>query len=258
MSYIREIQAGKKVTVNVSKAGYAPNSIVINPMPAEDITRQILLTRNAVTIKVIYGPNTENPGEEVLIYDGIISPNGNNAQLLLNGNSVEQILVSNDKFPPFNTQGNPFFILIGTKNYARLYPSNASGGVVQYSNIMPIDIGQNIINNSELEIVLYKVIVGRMVFMLNGNQVNLGDVGYKLKDFYCSEIGDYIGEYAKLMGLVNGSIVANRYSYMIGYTYTFILEDPQGNTITRNIQINPSQQQIQQEDLFDIIINLND
>lgn len=45
MSYTKEIQAGKKVTVNVSKTGYESAQLVINPMPNEDTTREIRLKR---------------------------------------------------------------------------------------------------------------------------------------------------------------------------------------------------------------------
>lgn len=257
MSYIRQIEPGKKVTVNANKTGYAPNSIVINPMPAQNITRQIFLTRTGVTAKVIYGPNAENPGEELLTYYGIITPS-QNSQLFINNNSVSVIHTYsyNDKFPEFNTQGNPFVIMVGDTDYSRLFTIDTTGKLY-YVKTMPRNVYENIINNTELEIVLYKAILGVMKFFLNGVEVSVPYSQYKLIDFYCSEIGDYIGDYAKLMGLVDGSIVVNKYTYMIGYTYTFILEDPQGNTITRNIQINPSQQQLQDKS-FDIIINLDD
>lgn len=256
MSYTKQVQPGAKVTVNASKTGYTPNSIIIDSMPSQNITRQIFLTRNGVAVKVIYGPNTENPGEEVLIYDGIIQPT-NNSQLLVNGNSVQEIHVDDDKFPSFNTQGDSFYVMVGVNNWARLFPMNG-GGELYYCKTMPRNINQNIVNNSELDIILYKAIVGLITFTFNGNShTNPTVFGYKLKDFYCSEISDYIGDYAKLMGLVNDSIVPNKYSYMIGYTYTFVLEDPQGNTVTYNVPINPSQQQLADE-LFDIIINLDD
>lgn len=45
MSYTEQIQAGKKVTVNVTKTGYESAQLVINPMPNEDITREIRLRR---------------------------------------------------------------------------------------------------------------------------------------------------------------------------------------------------------------------
>ena len=45
MSYTREIQVGKKVTVNVTKTGYEDAQLVIDSMPNEDITREIRLKR---------------------------------------------------------------------------------------------------------------------------------------------------------------------------------------------------------------------
>lgn len=72
MSYSRDIQVGKKVTVNVAEIsptgtedGYFANSLVINSMPNSDITREIKLKTLCfdVVINFVYGDNDANVGQ---------------------------------------------------------------------------------------------------------------------------------------------------------------------------------------------------
>ena len=85
MSYTNQVIAGRKVTVNVAeipfssqKDGYFGKSLVINPMPAQDITREIRLDKLCfdVVVNFVYGPKEANAGQPFInIFEGdIISP----------------------------------------------------------------------------------------------------------------------------------------------------------------------------------------
>jgi hypothetical protein len=112
MSYTKNVSAGKKVTVNVAEIspvgstdGYFGNSLVVNPMPAQNITRDILLNvlKFDVHLNVVYGNNTVNPGQSVSAYNAYIQPDDSTPgqRMEINGTRRMFINVANGTCPDF-------------------------------------------------------------------------------------------------------------------------------------------------------------
>jgi hypothetical protein len=112
MSYTNQVTAGRKVTVNVAeipfssqKDGYFGKSLVINPMPAQDITREIRLDKLCfdVVVNFIYGPNDVNAGQPFTnVAEGsIISPYLGN-RIEYNGQRRVSIPLSNSNISTYS------------------------------------------------------------------------------------------------------------------------------------------------------------
>lgn len=248
MSYTKNVSAGKKVTVNVAEIspvgstdGYFGNSLVVNPMPAQNITRDILLNvlKFDVHLNVVYGNNTVNPGQSVSAYKAYIQPDDSTPgqRIEINGTRRMFINFENSVCPDFTLYDRKLYFLIGTPDYTicdvRQDSLSPTPTIVKFTNVnnkFTIENpspSQNIIN---ITIPLYKRLLCDVYYKYDDNGV---ETYVNCTRAYCSELNDE--------PTYNVQSAANRGWLWLakGYTYTFEFE-VNGSTITKSYYVNPN------------------
>ncbi len=246
MSYIRNVSAGKKVTVNVAEIppsgnadGYFGNSLVVNPMPAQNITRDILLSvlKFNVHLNVVYGSNTVNPGQAVPSYEAYVQSTDGNNKIEINGQRRMFINVQNDVCPDFTLYSRNLYCTIGTPNDSVVGTTDSDfTQIVKYTTIIKISENPtNIIENASptlspinITIPLYKRILCDIYYKYVDNGVT--KFAY-CKKAYCTELGD--------IPTTQSQQVQTKMWLIKGYTYVFEFE-VDGNTITKSYYVNPN------------------
>lgn len=247
MSYTREIQAGRKVTVNVAEIpptsdsdGYFGNSLVVNPMPEQNITRDILLNvlKFNIHLNVVYGSNTVNPGQAVQSYEAFVTcPDNGINRIEINGQRRMFINIDNGVCPDFVFYSRNLYYSIGTPDFGIV--GTAVGDmdqIVKYTT--PINVGsiptkiiENVsptLNTINVTIPLYK----RLRCDIYYKYLDNGTTKFAYcKNAYCTELNDVP---------ISQSPSLQRKIWLIkGYTYVFEFE-VDGNTITKSYYVNPN------------------
>lgn len=247
MSYIRNVSAGKKVTVNVAEIppsgntdGYFGNSLVVNPMPAQNITRDILLSvlKFNVHLNVVYGSNTINPGQAVPSYKAYVQSSDGYNKIEINGQRRMFINVQNDVCPDFTLYSRNLYCTIGTPDDSVVGTAASDlTTIVKYTTI--INVGSNptnVIENASptpntinITIPLYK----RLRCDIYYKYLDNGTTKFAYcKNAYCTELGDIPTSQAP-------QTLQQKMWLIKGYTYVFEFE-VDGNIITKSYYVNPN------------------
>lgn len=242
MSYTRNIQVGKKVTVTATKRDeYFDGSVVVQEMPAQDITREIYLHK--YEFDVILNPIYNN--QSVQNYQGWASNGDNNSikRFEVNGEKKSFLNIQNSVFPQFKYYGNHMYVNVGIPDFNicdAKYDNLSNPTIVKYTSILHNISSPNIyIQNTTppnvpltIDIPLYKRILCEIKFKYtdNNNQIQY----YNCKRAYCTELDD-----VPTATRDGQSDIYKASIWLIkGYTYTFEFEI-NNSIVTRTYLVNP-------------------
>lgn len=245
MSYTNQVTAGRKVTVNVAeipfsseKDGYFGKSLVINPMPAQDITREIRLDKLCfdVVVNLIYGPNDVNSGQPFTnIYEiNIISPYLGK-RIEYNGQRKVSIHMSNTNVNSYSFKFyDRLFIVDAADSYAVFIDSLRDDVVFGYRPGRTSETGGRdiIINNPTKP-------GAPLVFNVFMYKVMGCSARYRYEDENQQEVF-VLPSSVRCEGNRDTVDASKGFWYLLmNYTYTFTF-DVNGNTITKTALIQPS------------------
>lgn len=244
MSYTNQVPAGRKVTVNVAempfssqKDGYFGKSLVINPMPAQDITREIRLDKLCfdVIVNFIYGPNDANAGQPFTnIAEGsIISPYLGN-RIEYNGQRRVSISLNNSSISTYSFKFYDRVFIVDFADSHDVFTGLTGNVVFGYRPGLATyeNGGRNITIANQAKP------VSPLVFNIPVYKVMSCSARYKYKDENQQDV------FALPTSVVcegnRDSVTASNGSWflLMNYTYTFTF-NVNGNTITKTALIEP-------------------
>ena len=243
MSYTNQVPAGRKVTVNVAeipfssqKDGYFGKSLVINPMPAQNITREIRLDKLCfdVVVNFVHGPKEANAGQPFTnIFEGdIMSPYLGN-RIEYNGQRRVSIHMSNTNVDSYSFKFYDRIFIADVADSHDVFIGSTGGSTIfgyRPGNADYINGGRNINIDAQTKP------VSPLVFNIPVYKVMACSARYKYKDENQQDV--FVIPSSVVCEGNRDSVTASNGSWflLMNYTYTFTF-NVNGNTITKTASI---------------------